>query len=198
MILEPLDDGETSGNDVLQRLMHYLISPKYLPQVSWTGRGKGKERKFALSACVQLVNFIVLTMNKIDSSYTHKKVVSEITYGILKRAPSKFGKSKASNQKDGPASISSERQEDSADPSSLVIARTETIPSPEPSASSSCNTKPASETFTPIYSSGYFQKSVPQSEGFASMHQRVLPPMNYWDGRYPPPPYVYPPSMHRL
>lgn len=195
MLLEPLDDGESFGNDVLQRLIHYLISPKYLSKVSWTGRGKGKEKKFALSACVQLINFIVATVNKIDSNYTYKKVVSEITYRILKRAPSKFGRPKASNQKDSPASISNERHEATADASNLVITRTETIPAPAPPPS--CGTKPtsSSETFTPNYSSEYFPKSVPHPEAIAAM-QRGLQPLNFWDGRYP---YGYPPpTMHRL
>lgn len=103
-IMANLDDGESSGDVLLERLIHYLICPSFLPQISWTGRGKGKERKFAMSACVQLINFIVITMNKIDKSYNNKKVVGEITYGILKRAPSKFGKSKSSNADERPAS----------------------------------------------------------------------------------------------
>lgn len=102
-----LDNG-ASGDEILERMTHYLICPSFLPHVSWTGRGKGKERKFALSSCVRLVNFIVITINKIDSSYNHKKVVSDMTYGILKRAPLKFGKIKACNQKDCPVPISKE------------------------------------------------------------------------------------------
>lgn len=102
---------ELGGDDALERLIHCLISPKFLPHVSWTGRGKGKERKFALGTCDQLINFIVVMMNKIDSSYNRKETISEITYVILKRAPSKFGKTKASNQNDSPGSVLDERDE---------------------------------------------------------------------------------------
>lgn len=179
VIMGRLDDGKSSGDVVLERLTQYIISPKYLPHVSWTGRGKEKERKFALSACNQVVNFIVIIVNKADSNYNHKKVVSELIYNILKRAPSKFGKPKASNQKDSPASSSEESSSSSSKP-----------PTPTPSLSETIthNHQPLPLRTT----SEHFQYYAP-SQQIASISQQPLPPMNYWDARFSP---YYPPSRH--
>lgn len=196
-----LDNG-ASGDEILERMTHYLICPSFLPHVSWTGRGKGKERKFALSSCVRLVNFIVITINKIDSSYNHKKVVSDMTYGILKRAPLKFGKIKACNQKDCPVPISKEldsekKKADSADANQLACVSTKTVslPSQSPS-SSSCSSEYKSETSNQNYMSEHFQRFMPQSDHIPPIHQRPPPPLNYWDSRYSM--YSYPQPIHRL
>lgn len=152
VIMRGLDDGNSSGNDMLERLTQYLISPKYLPQVSWTGRGKDKERKFALSACDQLINFMVITVNKTDRRYNHEKVVNVLIYGILKRAPSKFGKTKASNRKDSPASSSNESSAASPKHSMSLQIGSQKISTP-------------SEQMASLHQSLH--------------HQRVMTPMNY-------------------
>lgn len=88
-------NGETGGFQVLEILMQTLISPSYLPSISWTGRGKGKERKTALNSFTQTVNIITVTVMKADSSYSSKKVQEAITYEILKRAPNKYGQDRS-------------------------------------------------------------------------------------------------------
>lgn len=189
--MEKLDDGETCANQALERLMCYLISPSYLPRVSWTGRGKGKERKVSLSACVQLVNFIVIVVNKIDGSFNHKKVVAELTYGLLKRAPTKFGKPKANNANDNSASIAEKCDEivtKASNPVSdsncaLVTAQTNTL------ASTSASIHPASSSsLHEIPNHNYTQEQFKHM----FMQQRALPPLNWWDSRYPP--FVHPPT----
>lgn len=169
--MDALNDGKSSGSDVLERLTQYLISPKYLPHVSWTGRGKEKERKFALSACDQLINFLVVTVNKIDRSYNNKKVVSELIYGILKRAPTKYGKT--SKHKSSVAASSSSSQESSSPTPPILL----------------------NKTVTAAHNAG----SLP-SEYLASINHRQtstpFTPMGYWDPRFSA--YgvnVYPPSL---
>lgn len=180
-----LNDGTSTGYEVLKRLTQYLISPKYQPYVSWTGRGKGKERKFALSKCDHLVNFIIVTVNKIDSKFNRKKIEHELTYDILKRAPSKFGKPKASEQNKSPSSSS----EESLGVSPIVMPRcVDTSNEVMDMRKHSAGTLPSSDLSTM-----YRQKN-------AVNH----PPISYWDWPsygapvpyhkhvYPPPP----PSKH--
>lgn len=193
------------GADLLERLTHYLISPKFLPHVSWTGRGKGKERKFALSKCIYLVNFIVITVSKVNKKYNHEKVVSEITYGLLKRAPSKYGKEKTSDQMDCPVPNSDERVDTASKSnspisnSSLTESNKNNTAQSASTSSSSCGSIPVHElqlSFAPSYQSENLQKYSPTSEAIAAMHQqRVVPPLMQWDSRYSP--YMYPPPMHR-
>lgn len=82
------------GFEVLQKLVLSLISSSLLPSVSWTGRGKGIERKIALCHFLHIRNFLTKIVCKADKSYNEDKIVRKLTYTILKRAPSKFGKSK--------------------------------------------------------------------------------------------------------
>lgn len=171
MIMDKLDGGE-AVDKVLERMTHYLIKPSFLPQISWTGRGRGKEKKIALSAFVQIVNFIAISMNKIDKNYKYKNVVSDLTYGILKRAPSKFGKPKESDQ------ISSS-------PSNTVDQQSKTVHAVAESVVSSDKTLLVTTTpnipETPQNFTSEFQKF---SEMF---HQRTMPPLNYWPYNYRPP-----------
>lgn len=87
-------NGSEDGCRVLEKLVHSLIDPLFLPNVSWTGRGKGKERKVSLCGYSHLINFIVVTVNKADTNFTEDKVNQKLKYTILKHAPSKFGKFK--------------------------------------------------------------------------------------------------------
>lgn len=180
--MENLDDGESSGDVLLEKLTNYLINPKLLPQISWTGRGKGKERKFALGACIQLINFLVVTVNKIDRRYNQKKVVSELIYGILKRAPTKYGSSKTSNEENVLEAVPKENVETASNVDNPAIES-----SPPNSIKPSSPTPSTSSTISTSSSGGY---SSDQANYTAYMHQKHAASMHamipFWDGRYPP------------
>lgn len=72
--------------EALKTLVHYIINPNFLPNISWTGRGKGNERKIALSGFVHLIDFITALVTRADSKFTRQKVQKKITYAILKHA----------------------------------------------------------------------------------------------------------------
>lgn len=101
------DKGSANGFSVLEKLMHSLISSNYLQSISWTGRGKGKERKVALSTFEHVINFITVMVKKADANYSSDKVQHDITYEILKRAPSK-SKNKTMKRNIRVSSVSSE------------------------------------------------------------------------------------------
>lgn len=86
-------NGKADGLQVLHKLMHFLISPKYIHSISWTGRGKGTEKKVAFSGFIHLINLITITVNKADNSYSSKDVDQKLKYTIFKHAPTKFKKS---------------------------------------------------------------------------------------------------------
>lgn len=88
----------------VEKVVHHLICPEYLPSMSWTGRGKGKEKKVALSSFIHIVNFICVTVNKIDKKLTDEKVKYILKYKILKHAPTKFGRK---TNDDNPSRLSS-------------------------------------------------------------------------------------------
>lgn len=83
---------------MLERIVHSLISPSLLPEISWTGKGKGKEKKMALCRLNCLLDFMKATAFKADNHFTDAKFKDKIVYGILKRAPSKYGKSEHMEQ----------------------------------------------------------------------------------------------------
>lgn len=201
-----LDDGVSSGLEILQKLTHYLICPSFQSQISWTGRGKGKERKFALNSCTHLVNFLVVTVNKIHSKYTYKKVVNELTYNILKRAAtnpkacnfSPLPMESNGNEADANSVISvsmpSPPSTSSSDASRLTSISTK-MPSPpltQPDVSD-CGSITISET-PDRPKQVYSQSNFPQSGDISSIQQRSLPPLSYWDPRFlrELPPYSYP------
>lgn len=86
------ESGSSDGLKVLEKIVHSLISPHYLPSVSWTGRGKGNEKKVALSKFINVLYLITQSVNKADSSYNYDKSIQKLKYTILKHAPAKFGK----------------------------------------------------------------------------------------------------------
>lgn len=87
------DDGNAEGEIVLERIVCSLISPTFLPVISWTGKGKQKERKVALCRFTHLIDFIKVMTFKADNSFTEAQFRDKLIYGILKRAPSKYGAS---------------------------------------------------------------------------------------------------------
>lgn len=76
---------------MLEKIVESLISTSYLPDISWTGKGKQKERKVALCRFNHLIDFVKATTFKADTHYTEAKFKDKLIYGILKRAPSKYG-----------------------------------------------------------------------------------------------------------
>lgn len=85
--------GKSNGTKVLEPLVHALIAPNFLSNISWTGRGKGKEKKIALNAYVKLLNLITVTLNKADKSYNQLKTENDLKYKIIKYATAKYGDS---------------------------------------------------------------------------------------------------------
>lgn len=84
-------DGNAYGDLVLEKIVHSVISPPYLKDISWTGKGKQKERKIALCKFNYIIDFIKSITFKADKSFTEAKFKDKLIYGILKRAPSKYG-----------------------------------------------------------------------------------------------------------
>lgn len=84
-------DGKGNGVKMLEPLIHAIIEPKMLANISWTGRGKGNEKKIPMSAHVNIVRLITSLCEKADSSYLPKDCQRDIVYKILKHAVTKFG-----------------------------------------------------------------------------------------------------------
>lgn len=84
-------NGKAKGVKVLEPLVHAIIEPKMLANISWTGRGKGNEKKIPMSANVNIVRLITSLCEKADSSYLPKQCKHDIVYKILKHAVSKYG-----------------------------------------------------------------------------------------------------------
>lgn len=61
------NNGNSDGFEVLEKIVHSLISPQYLSSISWTGRGKANEKKVALSGYTNIMNLITLTVHKADA-----------------------------------------------------------------------------------------------------------------------------------
>lgn len=85
------EDGKADGEIVLEKIVHALISPPYLKEISWTGKGRQKERKVALCRLPHLIDFVKAMTVKADSNFTDTQFKDKLIYGILKRAPSKYG-----------------------------------------------------------------------------------------------------------
>lgn len=83
--------GNSDGSKVLEPVVHALIAPVFLPSISWSGRGRGKEIKISLSKYTRIINLIVETLNKSDRKFDHLKTTKDLKYRILKYAPAKFG-----------------------------------------------------------------------------------------------------------
>lgn len=91
------DDGNAHGELVLEKVVESVISPPFLRDISWTGKGKGKERKVSLSKFTHLIDFIKSITFKADKTFTNEQFEKKMIYGILKRAPSKYVASSSSS-----------------------------------------------------------------------------------------------------
>lgn len=98
-------DKHANGIKVLGKVAHLLISPAFLPAISWTGRGKEKERKIALRKYDHLVEFIIQIVKKADSRLSSDEILEGIKYNILKRAPNQYRKrtDQEKNQHESPS-----------------------------------------------------------------------------------------------
>lgn len=85
---------------MIEKIVHSLISSRFLPDISYTGKGKQKERKVALCRYSHVLDFIKITTNKADEKFTDAQFKDKLIYGILKRAPSKYGGSSKNNEKE--------------------------------------------------------------------------------------------------
>lgn len=77
--------------------MHAIIEPTFLPSISWSGRGRGKELKIALSKYTKIVNLIAEILNKADENFDQLKTIQCLKYKIIKYAPAKFGLKEKTN-----------------------------------------------------------------------------------------------------
>lgn len=75
----------------MEPVVHALIAPDFLPSISWSGRGRGKEEKIALSKYTKLINLIVETVIRADATFDNLQTIKSLKYKILKYAPAKYG-----------------------------------------------------------------------------------------------------------
>lgn len=93
-------DGNSDGDTVVEKVVHSIISPPYLKDISWTGKGKGKERKVALSRFNHVIDFIKSITLKAAKTFTEEDFKDRLIYGILKRAPAKYGSATKTDDKE--------------------------------------------------------------------------------------------------
>lgn len=84
-------EGKANGEQVTEKVVHSMISSNLLVRMSWTGKGAKNETKIKFCNRINLINFIKTTVRKADRAYNDEKFEKKLIYGILKRAPSKFG-----------------------------------------------------------------------------------------------------------
>lgn len=83
--------GDADGAQVLEPLVHSLIAPIYLAQISWSGRaGKGKSKKVPLSKYANLLRLICEICSKADRAYNHEICINDLKYKVIKYAHSKY------------------------------------------------------------------------------------------------------------
>lgn len=83
--------GNSDGTKVLEPVVHALIEPSFLPSISWTGRGRGKEMKIALSKYTKITSMIIDVLNKADRKFDQTTTIKSLKYKIIKHAPTKYG-----------------------------------------------------------------------------------------------------------
>lgn len=113
-------------------------------------------------------------MKKIDSSYSRESILSDIKYDILKRAPSKFGMSKASNKKGSPAPLEEHDQAtiNTTGANSTSSTASQSVPSHSTPSQSEPPHLPSSSS---MLTNGLANYTDEVSQKFTQ------PPMHYWD-----------------
>lgn len=84
-------ENQADGDIVIEKIVHALINRRFLPEISYTGRGKENERKIAFNRYTFLEDLLKTTTLKADNSFDDAKYKKMFVYEILKRAPSKYG-----------------------------------------------------------------------------------------------------------
>lgn len=92
--------GKSNGKKVIDAVVHSLIDPTFLPSISWSGRGRAKEEKIALSKYTRLTKFIHEVMSKADRNFDYQKTLNVLKYRVLKYAPAKYGSKLNGDPKD--------------------------------------------------------------------------------------------------
>lgn len=92
--------GNADGTKIIESIFHTIITPAFSPDISWTGRGRGKEEKIALSKYSNITNVIAEVMQKADRRFDQLKTLNCLKYKVLKRAPGKFGLKPKSDSKE--------------------------------------------------------------------------------------------------
>lgn len=87
--------GKSNGSRIIEPVVHSVIEPAFLPSISWSGRGREKDEKIALSKYSNIINLISLVTNKADKNFTQLDTTKALKYKIIKYAPAKFGKKPA-------------------------------------------------------------------------------------------------------
>lgn len=82
-------------------MANFIINPILLADISWTGRGKGDEKKIPLKRYVHIVDLLNVLARKADGKMTRRKVQKQLTYTVLKRTPGII------NKKSSPSASSS-------------------------------------------------------------------------------------------
>lgn len=83
-------NGKSDGEQVLKDVVDFIIEPKFLAGISWTGRGKKGEKKIPLRLYVHIVDLLNVVAQNADKKMTRRKVRKTLTYNVLKRAPGKL------------------------------------------------------------------------------------------------------------
>lgn len=162
------DEGNANGETVLEKITCSLINPPYLAEISWTGKGKQKERKIALCRFNHLIDFIKAMTFKADKSFTEAQFKDKLIYGILKRAPSKYGASNSKND-------AKESEGEASQSSNSHVEKTAYIPTPPPQSTPTQLQQPAHHSST--------------------VDTNHYPPNSYSSNGQPPIAY-YPPHQH--
>lgn len=175
--------GLKIGRRMVERLTYSLIHPKFLPEMSWTGRGKIGEKKIKFGKYIHIVSFLTDITLKSVRSWNYDLALHEVKYTVIKRGPSKFGddkkkssskRSSSSKEIDGMAeksvsptlSIDSNTSSSISSPSSSTIHTHDTLNSHEPTFSNS-NQHQISSQMQQIHPQQQLQKE----------HQPQIPPI---------------------
>lgn len=101
-------NGKSNGSKIIELVVHSIIEPTFLPYISWSGRGKEKDEKIALSKYSNIINLISLVMNKADKKFNQLETTKALKYKIIKYAPAKYGTKNDENDAEALISVDPE------------------------------------------------------------------------------------------
>lgn len=158
-------DGTSGGMATLKSIISYVINPRFLKNISWTGRGKGDERKIPLQRYVHTVDFITVLGVKADHTLTRRQVQKAFTYTLCKhppRSPSKKKKNPASKEND--KTVRDGSNETVRDENNEVLETASIAIESSSYASSSPSTSPPPKSLSPS----------PRTEKTNSSHEMIV------------------------